>query len=570
MCPMPWTLYRYILKDIVKLLLISTLSLVTVISFAVAIKPLSEGLLDLGGLFKFVGATAPTMLVYALPFSAAFAVTLTFCRLAGDNEITACSASGMSYLSILLPVIGLGAALMVFLFVMSNWVLPTFTRAAMELVQKDVMRVLVHQLRERKPVVLADYKIYANQAEEVPPPRIENSDVQPDQLILLRGVAIGRLDPRTQKTRSDHTAEEADILVFRDAGRTWVQFRLKNALYHDETTGNPFLDSTALGAEAAEMLPNIELPSRFRDKPKAMSFAELGALLDDPQGHPRIISEKQNLIEAIAEEDLLDRLEEGLTRSAQSYGSAEVLGVRLIGAHEHQHYVVSCAAVAPREAEAVVIPASPEKPALIDLYEGGRLLRRYEARGAVRFEPVAMEPGGEPRLSPLLRNVSIVDPRRPDRTTERSEIKLTRLWWPQPIAGPLIGQSTTELIGVAGQRFPASIPVGRAAVTLQTQIERLHNRVISEVHERAGTAVGCMLAAVLGAVLSIYLRGRLPLVVYLWTFLIVLGGTLVLQTGARLATDDNRSLTLGIAVLWMSVAGVAGAIAYLYVRLSRN
>ena len=45
--------------------------------------------------------------VYALPVAAAFASTLTFYRMAADNEITAAAVSGVSYRSILLPVAGL-------------------------------------------------------------------------------------------------------------------------------------------------------------------------------------------------------------------------------------------------------------------------------------------------------------------------------------------------------------------------------------------------------------------------------------------------------------------------------
>ena len=45
-CPMPWTLYRYILKDLLRVIGLTTLILVTVIAFGATIKPLANDALD--------------------------------------------------------------------------------------------------------------------------------------------------------------------------------------------------------------------------------------------------------------------------------------------------------------------------------------------------------------------------------------------------------------------------------------------------------------------------------------------------------------------------------------------
>ncbi len=571
---MPLTLYRYILKDILKMLALSTTVLVTVISFAAAIKPLSDGLLDFGGLLKFVAVTAPTMLVYALPFSGAFAVTLGFARLTADNEITACSAGGLSYFIILLPVLLLGSVLMIFLFIMSNWVLPPFNQMALSLIQKDAMRVLVHQIKAGEPVVFGDYKVFALSADEAPPPHIEGSKLQPDQLVLLRSVAVGRLDAQTQVTLSDHTADEADILVFRDAGRTWVQFRLKNPLYYDEAGG----DSLAVGADQAQLLPNIELPNRFKDKPRTMTWGELMAISRDPEGHPRTIAEKEKLIDALLEDALLDRVQAGFAEHLAAYeppktasggSDGELRGLRLNGAREQEFYVIS-APVVSRTDHDLVIAATAARPLRIDHYELGRFNRRYEARGSVRIAPASMPTGEEPRVSVEMSEVQMIDPRRADRTTERSTLKLNRLWWPQELRPALTGQSTTELLALVGDPAAASRDVQRGAKALKSHMNRLVSRVIAEFHERAATALGCLLAALLGAILSIHLRGRVPLVVYFWTFLAVLATTLVIQTGSRLAGDSATAVSSGVIILWSGTIALAGIIGFLFAKVSRN
>ena len=71
---MPWTLYRHILKELLKVMVPTTVVLVLVISFAAAIKPLADGLLEPRALVRFVLFLTPTMLQFALPFAAAFAL----------------------------------------------------------------------------------------------------------------------------------------------------------------------------------------------------------------------------------------------------------------------------------------------------------------------------------------------------------------------------------------------------------------------------------------------------------------------------------------------------------------
>src|SRR4051794_40448386 len=113
---MPWTLYRYILRELLRVLALSGTVLVVLVGFAVAIKPLSDGMLGPWSLVKFVAFTIPTVVGFVLPFAAAFSGTMVFSRMAADNEIIACRASGMSYPTMMLPVFALGLVLTLSLF----------------------------------------------------------------------------------------------------------------------------------------------------------------------------------------------------------------------------------------------------------------------------------------------------------------------------------------------------------------------------------------------------------------------------------------------------------------------
>ena len=166
---MPWTLYRYIIKEILKLLLPAAVVVMLLISIAAAIKPLIDGLLEPSMLLRFVAYLAPTMLQFALPFAAMFAATQFFARMAADNEITACSASGLSYFLILVPALVLGSALMVGWYYLSNSLVPMFNKRAAEVVKSDVVRMVVTELQKGRAVrfpTSGNWVVYADHAEE--------------------------------------------------------------------------------------------------------------------------------------------------------------------------------------------------------------------------------------------------------------------------------------------------------------------------------------------------------------------------------------------------------------------
>src|SRR5436189_6437075 len=124
---MPWLLYRYILRDLLRVVGLTASVLVTVIAFGATIKPLAnDTLLDAAQTAKYLGLAIVPMLQFALPFAAGFGATLSLHRMTIDNEIQAMSASGISYRRILLPSAALGLTLTLVMVVLTQWVLPQF------------------------------------------------------------------------------------------------------------------------------------------------------------------------------------------------------------------------------------------------------------------------------------------------------------------------------------------------------------------------------------------------------------------------------------------------------------
>lgn len=577
---MPFTLYRYILWDVLRLLFLSTGALLTVISFAAAIKPLSEGLLGPAAVFDFVLFTTPTMLQFALPFSTAFAVTLTFARLVSDNEVTAMVAGGMSYAKILLPIAALGTFLMVLLFVMSNWIVPNFNQRALSMVQKDIIKLMVTQLQKGESVAMGKWVIFADHAANIDDaaklPTLSNSNLQPDQAVSLRGVAVGQINPDTHEMLSHGTAEKAHILVFRKDGHVWIQVNLENAEGRQGDVEGTF--------GSAEQMPSIPIDRRFTDKPRAMSWKQLRALSQNPDSYDRVKVAKRGLVELLANEELISKIEVGLQEAADRRGATrtdansvanggeangedmELTGLVLKGAVEGERYIVN-APVAEREGNQLIMPAVPNMPIRIDHYQGDRRLRRYEARegGTIRGQFTAVD--NEPRAVFELTNVRVLDGSLRPPGTERKSLRLTRIYWSESLVGRRMQMRSNQLLADVSSYGDDHPDIGAHIYGLRATVDGLLSQIIGEFHERTATAFGCLLATLLGAVLSIHLRGNIPLVTFFWTFLCVMGSLVLTYTGKRIAGDAGETWMLGLGVLWSGNVVLAGVLGWIFAKL---
>ncbi len=578
---MPWTLYRYILWDVFRLLLLSSVALLTVISFAAAVKPLSEGLLGPAAVLKFVAFTTPTMIQYTLPFATAFAVTLTFSRLVSDNEVTAMVAGGMSYTKILMPIGMLGGCLMVLLFVMSNWIVPTFNQQALGMIQKDVIKLTVTQLQKGETVTLGEWVLYADNAKSIDDPAelptLPGSDLQPDQAVSLQGASVAQIDPDTQEIIGHGTAEKAHLLVFRQDGRVWVQFNLENAEIKRENVQGSF--------DEVEQVPSIPIDRPFVDKPRAMSWAQLRELARYPDRYDRVHEAKRSLVERLAEEELLRSLEQGLVdvagRRVEAAGSVnqvsvngpndgnragEPVGLVLHGAVEGERYVIT-APVAQREGSTLKLPAVPNMPIRIDHFEGDKRLRRYEARDGAVIKAEFTAVDAEPRAVFELNNVLVLDGSLRPPGTERQKLRLTRLYWRQSLVGSRMQMTSQRLLAELDARGEPLPAIKTGMHRLRVNVDVLLSQIVGEFHLRASLAFGCLLATLLGAVLSIHLRGNIPLVTFFWTFLCVLGSLVLAYAGKRLVSDPDAAWAVGLIILWGGNVVLAGGMGWIFAKL---
>jgi len=569
---MPWTIYRYILKELLKLMAISSLVLVTMISFAAAIKPMSEGLLGAGAMLKFVGYSAPTMLGFVLPFAGAFASTLVFIRMASDNEVLACSASGISYAKVLAPVAALGLVLTMSLFYLSNFVVPGFYRAAAETLESDMLSVLVTQLNQNRPFTEIDgYVIYADSAIQKPIPADTQEDIQKSappgtaatKYIRLEGVAVGELD-ENNVVRADSTAREANILLFQGPQGSFVTLKLIEAMRYQPDVGE---------LEYSQSLPigPIDIPSPFGDDPKFFSWPQLRTLYDEPDRFKDVREAKMELAKQVAVAELRTSIRQDMKDNNGQTG--------VVLSAYNQGYLIKSPSVRTIRG-ALVLKSAPGRPITIEYPVGtaqhpydGPVQRRIEAvSGRIAIDaPSENQPGIEPTASIELSEVRLFKVPGTEPITEKLTHPLPPLAWQNPVIDPETeNKPISDLLAAAGPHLTLSKNVEIAKAGLDRNLLKLNRKIIAQLHERAASAITCLILLVFGAVLAIHLKGQMPLVVFIWSFLLAIVSILVITMGQELAIAKPSTVVSGLAFLWSSNIGLALLTLVVYKKLARN
>src|SRR5688500_5992279 len=163
------TLFLYIFKDLLRIFLLTAGALAGIMSFGGLLRPLTEHGLDAGQVGKVLAYFMPAMTTYSLPIAALFATTVVYGRLAADNELTACRAAGLSYLSIGLPalVLGLIVALVSLLFLC--FVVPNFFLKVERVIYSNLAQLVANEIDRTHQVRFEDQTIFAEHAVVQPP-----------------------------------------------------------------------------------------------------------------------------------------------------------------------------------------------------------------------------------------------------------------------------------------------------------------------------------------------------------------------------------------------------------------
>lgn len=575
---MPWTLYRYILRELLKVLMLTTSVLVVVLSFGAAIGPMADGLLGPVTLVKFVLYTMPTVLGFALPFAGAFSATVVFHSMTKDNEVLACRAGGMSYSRIFAPVAGLGLVLMMVLLLLSNTIVPGFWKSAKKTVEGDVLGVLVSQLNQNRPYKLGNggMVLYADAAEVREPPA--NSSVgrlKAEQFIVMTGVAVGQYEAQSKRVVNDTTASAASALLVRDEhGKAYITLRLQDPVHYDAVSGQM---QTYGRSDVFETDQPILLPDPISDEAVFFTFQDLMRLKRRPHDFDQVRAAQADLAAAVSRQQLIHFIVTALD-------SETGLGfITLKGGLANTYYRLSAPSMEADE-NGLVLSGSHDLKVTIDKYNNPQLLgeptRRFEADDAElavrtdRFD-------GEPEARIMMRNVSVLGLNESGSVNNKATYAFPAMRHLEQVLGVEPSSLTAEELSVWTQREDMRDAAGvqQARIGLSYSIYQLKYMIEAELYTRLATALATPLLLLLGTLLAVKLHDRLPLTVFFWAFMLAIITLVMIHTGSsmaeRIKIDDVINGTggdrlIGVGILWGGNLILLLIIARLYLRVSRN
>src|SRR5438552_10121450 len=159
------TLFKYIFRDLIRIFLLTSGALAGIMSFGGLLRPITEHGLDAGQAAKMLSYFMPAMTTYSLPIAALFATTVVYGRLAADNELTACRAHGISFMTMALPAFWLGIILACVSFACLSFVVPRFTLKAEKVAFQSLADAVQKNIQRSHQLKLEGFVVYAEEAE---------------------------------------------------------------------------------------------------------------------------------------------------------------------------------------------------------------------------------------------------------------------------------------------------------------------------------------------------------------------------------------------------------------------
>jgi lipopolysaccharide export system permease protein len=540
MC-VPWTLYWYIGRELLRLFLLTLVVLVWVMAFGIAVKPLSEGQLSVVDALVYISMGVVWMLQFATPFAAGFAGTLAYHRIAADNELIACTASGIGHRTILTPALFGGVVLTVVSLVIAHQAAPGIIRNMERMLRADIANAVVASIERGDTVQFDDVSIYADSAKHLP---IDDAaDPRPTARIGLFGMAATVSKSRHQPPDL-LTARQAEIVFYQDGDDLVVSMGLIDAALRHE--GN------LTRIERWSPKDPMRLVSPVRDDPKFETWAGLRRVAADPDAYPVIRGIALELAEALGRWQISRQVHQRLQR----FGMVSLVSPPS-GDRPREEWTITAGGLEWVPPYPRILPAPGSDTVA---------LRRHSADGHVQ-EYVGADISIEPKhigqanergayFDVHMRGEISVTDTKTGVQTQRSDLDVTNLYLMDDPSRPFFQLTADELIEEARkEQYKGDQFIEPQRDALVDRIAFLRREVLSKHHERAAISISCLVMVSAGAVMAIRLRHGLPLVVHLWSFLPALGTVILISSGQQVMVA--RDVSAGIVVMWSGVTLLA-------------
>ncbi len=553
-------LHRYLARELSFVALLTATVLTSLMALCGLLQPLGRYGITATEMLEILILLFPFFLVFTVPFALMLACCWVYGRLSADNELSACSSSGINIQTLLIVPLLLGLGTMILSVVLANWLVPNWALDRFEvLVARHGKDIVYRQLNRRGSYTLDRYQIDRRCI-------IHADRIDPDNDVLSGiGVAIFARD--TNQVEQIITAQSANLSFFSSD---------ENADRLDSIAIVP-LQATVVTLPEYDVhkAASLEFSGRIRQKISesfsAMSLDDLMALGDDPERHSSVRNLAQEARRIAVASELVKRLHADRTK----YGYFELYGPK----QERYRFTGS----APKPLFSIKGAGNILEDATIEEYlpGGTEPVRVFENVKQVNLElvelPASMAasqtkpaPAGL-TASMVLRNAHIRELAAVGQETvlEHTHFSISQLAIPEDIIQRGMGLSVQE---IKQADFPRPTPKRLRGIARQmiARLAKLSKEVSLEIHSRMAIAVCCPVLAILGALLgAIFRRGQFIVAAGL-SLVPAMVALLFIIMGKRMVDSDVFSTGMAVAVAWTGLILLSAANVFLLVKVLKR
>jgi lipopolysaccharide export LptBFGC system permease protein LptF len=218
---MVYTLHKYILRELLRVFILTTVALTLILSLGSILQPVQEYGAGPRQVVFLMFYFLPITLTFVLPMAALFAGALVYGRFTGDNELDACRASGISITTLVLPGLYLAVFVAIANLILSFYVMPTFVHLAEKSLKADAKQMLFRNIQKKGyyPLLYNNHQIliYADNVDPI-------NDI-------LSGVIVTEV--KDNNIKQIYTAENARIKFITLDNTNKVQIRTQKSYQMD-------------------------------------------------------------------------------------------------------------------------------------------------------------------------------------------------------------------------------------------------------------------------------------------------------------------------------------------------
>jgi lipopolysaccharide export LptBFGC system permease protein LptF len=466
--------------------------------------------------------------------SALFAASLVYGRFAGDNELDACRASGVSLMTLVYPGLFLGIVVSITTLVLSFYVVPAFVHGAERTIKANAKQILFRNIERKGYYTIPGnkFRIFADHA-------IPDKDT-------LEGVVI--VETRGDTGNKLMTARAARI-VFNTQKRINEVAIIARETYRIDDESQVYL---------GEFTYSSEFESLLTDNIKFQRIDDLKRIRADMMYFGPIRKVALQCRAQIAVELMTDEIIAKLNDPEHNYRYEF---------DSENRTILFKAAGARAATKGTIELQGPVKLVEYDKYTGDFICTWECDQATIKLEDI--QPGGMFEI--LLKNP----------TYDRGDFKgfaqqhvVTQMPLPGGIESRLAEANLLGTIAATGTE--GSIIEEPSAATLrlrerlQYEITSTMNEIIAEVHSRLVFGLGCTILILTGIALGIVFKGGHLLTAFGASSIPAAILIVCIMTGKEFTKNPSTATIVGPIVMWVGLAGLSALAFVIYRKLLRT